>query len=86
VDLHQERSLDVVFPIVSVKDHTVVGPPVVRDFATGQMPSCERLTAHWEWRDGESSVYPHSQGLDWRCTMLSGGAGPGHVLEDPGEG
>jgi hypothetical protein len=46
----------------------------------------ERLTAHWEWRDGESSVYPRSQGLDWRCTVLSGGAGPGYFLEDPSEG
>jgi hypothetical protein len=48
--------------------------------------SRERPTAHWEWRDGESSVYPRGQVLDWRCTVLSGGAGPGHVLEDPSEG
>jgi hypothetical protein len=48
--------------------------------------SRERLTTHWEWRDGESSVYPRGQGLDWRSTVLSGGAGPGHVLEDPSEG
>jgi hypothetical protein len=53
---------------------------------TSVILSCERPTAHWEWRDGESSVYPHSQGLDWRCTVLSGGARPGHVLEDPSEG
>jgi hypothetical protein len=48
--------------------------------------SHEWPTAHWEWRDGESSMYPRGQGLDWRCTILSGGARPGHVLEDPGEG
>jgi hypothetical protein len=36
--------------------------------------------------NGESSVYPRSQGLDLRCTVLSSGAGPGHVLEDPSEG
>jgi hypothetical protein len=24
--------------------------------------------------------------LDWRCIVLLGGAGPGHVLEDPSEG
>jgi hypothetical protein len=53
---------------------------------TSVIPSCERLTVHREWRDGESSMYPHSQGLDWTCTVLSGGAGPGRVLEDPGEG
>jgi hypothetical protein len=53
---------------------------------TSVMPSCERSTMHWEWRDDESSVYPRSQGLDWRCIVLSGGAGPGHILEDPGEG
>jgi hypothetical protein len=48
--------------------------------------SCERPTAHWEWRDGESSMYPHGQGLDWRCTVLLGGIGSSYVLEDPGEG
>jgi hypothetical protein len=37
VDLHRERSLDVVFLIVSIKDYTVIGPPVFRDFATGHM-------------------------------------------------
>jgi hypothetical protein len=37
VDLHQERSLDVVFSIVSVKDDIVVGLPVVRDFTTSHM-------------------------------------------------
>jgi hypothetical protein len=31
-------------------------------------------------------VYPRSQGLDWRCTVLLGGAGPGHVLKDLSEG
>jgi hypothetical protein len=48
--------------------------------------SCEQPTMHWEWRDGKSSVYPRGQGLDWRRTVLSGGAGPGHVLEDLSEG
>jgi hypothetical protein len=37
VDLHQERSPNVVSPIVSVKDRTVVGPPVFWDFATDRM-------------------------------------------------
>jgi hypothetical protein len=53
---------------------------------TSVIISCEWPIAHWEWRDGESSVYPRGQGQEWRCTVLSGGAGPGHVLEDPGEG
>jgi hypothetical protein len=53
---------------------------------TSVILSCEWLIAHWEWRDGERTVYPHGQGLNWRCTVLSGGAGPSHVLEDPGEG
>jgi hypothetical protein len=53
---------------------------------TSVILSCERPTTHWEWRDGESNVYPHGQGLDWRRNVLSGGAGPGHILEDPGEG
>jgi hypothetical protein len=37
VDLHQERSPNVVSLIVSVKDRTVVGPPVFWDFATDRM-------------------------------------------------
>jgi hypothetical protein len=50
------------------------------------IPTCEQSTAHWEWRDDENSVYSHGQGLDWRCTILLGGTGPSHVLEDLGEG
>jgi hypothetical protein len=34
VDLHRERSTHVVSPTMSVKDRTVVGPPVFQDFAT----------------------------------------------------
>jgi hypothetical protein len=37
VDLHRERSPNVVSLIVSVKDRTVVGPPVFLDFATDRM-------------------------------------------------
>jgi hypothetical protein len=37
VDLHQERSPNVVSLIVSIKDRTVVGPHVFRDFATDLM-------------------------------------------------
>jgi hypothetical protein len=82
-------------PTMSVKDRTIVGLPM---FETLQLAtcfskpkisvilSCERPITHWEWRDGETSVYPHGQGLDWRCTILSGGARPGHILEDLGEG
>jgi hypothetical protein len=53
---------------------------------TSVILSYEWPTVHWEWRDGKSSVYPRSQGLDWRCTVLLGDAGPCHVLEDRGEG
>jgi predicted small integral membrane protein len=56
-NLHQGKSLDVVFPSVSVKYRTVVSPPV---FETLQLAtcsgkpkisiilSCERPTTHWE--------------------------------------
>jgi hypothetical protein len=37
VDLHRERSPNVLSLIMSVKDHTVVGPPVFRDFANDRM-------------------------------------------------
>jgi hypothetical protein len=46
---------------------------------TSAIPSRERLTSHWEWRDGESSVYPGARiGPGSRSTVLSGG--DGHVL------
>jgi hypothetical protein len=31
-------------------------------------------------------VHPRGQELDWMCAILSGGTGPGHILEDSGEG
>jgi hypothetical protein len=37
MDLHRERSPNVVSPIVSVKDYTIVGLPVFRDFVTDHM-------------------------------------------------
>jgi hypothetical protein len=42
---------------------------------------------HWEWRDGESSVYTsgviHQESGTGRWSIiLSGGAGPVHALED----
>jgi hypothetical protein len=44
----------------------------------------------WEWRDGESSVYPPYGNIRddiWRWSIvLSGGAGPILILEDLGEG
>ena len=57
---------------------------------TSAIPLCERPTTHWEWRDGESSVYTscesaRSSAGRW-STMLLGSAGPIHVLEDPSEG
>jgi hypothetical protein len=76
-NLHWERSLNVVFPPVSIKDHTVDWIVCVETLQlatcsgkpkTLVILSCERPTAHWEWRDGESSVYPRGQGLYWRCT------------------
>jgi hypothetical protein len=50
----------------------------------------EMTTAHWECGDGESSVYPYCEstrsGAGRWCTVLSGSAGPVHILEDPSEG
>ena len=57
---------------------------------TSVIPMRERPTVHWEWRDDESSVYTsyesaRSDAGRW-STVLSGSAGPVHVLEDPSEG
>ena len=60
-------------PSVSIKDRTVARPVAVEilQLATysgkpdiSAIPIRETTTAHWEWRDGESSVYPPSNGLD----------------------
>jgi hypothetical protein len=37
VDLHRKRSPNIASPIVSIKDRTVVGTPVFRDFVTDHM-------------------------------------------------
>ena len=54
------------------------------------LPNLELTTAHWEWRDGENSVYSPEVGLESlpgvrvpsglesrivRCTVFSGGVG-----------
>ena len=57
---------------------------------TMAIPLCERPTAHWEWRNDESSVYTSCEstksGAGRWSAMLSGSAGPIHVLEDQSEG
>jgi hypothetical protein len=77
VDLHRERSPNVVSLIVSVKNRSLYAYLVetLQLIAYSGKPktltilSRERPTAHWEWIDGESSMYPRGQGLDWRCTV-----------------
>ena len=47
---------------------------------TSAIPLCGRPTMHWEWRDGESSMYTSYKttrsGTGGWSTMLSGGANP----------
>ena len=65
------------FPPVSFKARTVVELHEVRLCSTNlAILLREWLLAHWEWRDGENSVYPHGNGLDWWSTVFSGGADP----------
>ena len=55
-------------PTVSIKDRTVDWPVVIENFeynphavvslTYSYSDTGERLTAYWEWKDGESSVYP----------------------------
>jgi hypothetical protein len=65
--LHGKWSLNVVLSPVSIKDRTVVRPVWFETLQlatysgkpdTSTIPLWERTTAHWEWRDSESSVYP----------------------------
>jgi hypothetical protein len=53
---------------------------------TSAIPLQGRLTSHWEWRDGESSVYPRARIRPGsRSTVLSGGDGHVLVLGYPGK-
>jgi hypothetical protein len=54
------------------------------------IPLCERPTTHWEWKDGESSVYlscesTRSGAGRWSIVLL-GSVGSVHILEDLSEG
>ena len=87
--LASSLSLDVVPRLCRLR--TVCCRPVVsQDFVvlatysgkpnTSAIPLWERTTAHWEWRDGESSVYPSYKNIwddvrQW-STVFSGGANP----------
>jgi hypothetical protein len=66
-NLHWERSLNVVFPSCQLRTVRCRSACVSRlcnkPHALGKLkmlviPLRERLTSHWEWRDGRSSVYP----------------------------
>jgi hypothetical protein len=73
----------VLVPSVSIKDRTDVGLCVVETLQlatysdkpdTSAIPLWERTIAHWEWRDGKSSVYPPYWNRVGRwSTVLSGG-------------
>jgi len=91
--LRQELSLDVVPRLCRLR--TVrCRIACVRDFVvlatysskpnTLAIPLYETPIMHWEWRDGESSVYTSCEST--RSTVLSGSTGPISVLEDPSEG
>jgi hypothetical protein len=73
-------------PPVSIKDRSLQGRLwswlVILATYSGKpdipaIPLWERTTAHWEWRDSESSVYPpYWNGVGRWSTVLSGGANP----------
>jgi hypothetical protein len=64
-------------PSVSIKDHTVDWPVVVETLQLATYPGMgqgklepgysirEETIAHWEWRDGESSMYPPGTAHAW---------------------
>ena len=64
-----------VFPQVSRQLSAYSGKPDL-----GGVSNRKRTTAHWEWRDGGSSVYPPGCRPAERSTVLSGGVGRGSVL------
>jgi hypothetical protein len=99
--LHWEWSLNVVPPLVSIENRTVVSLCVVETLLvlatysgklnTLAIPLWKTITAHWEWRDGESIMYTFLWIHQGRTTqrdgyLLSNSAGLVHILEDPSEG
>jgi hypothetical protein len=70
-----------VSPSESIKDRVDVGLLTV-DPLTGHMP---HLCSPWEWRDGESSVYPLWQESGWWCIYALGWREPDLVLRTPVE-
>jgi hypothetical protein len=85
------RELGVVSPSESIKDHVDVGL-MIEDLLTSNMPhhgcclgqtNTRKANMQWEWRDGESSVYPPWQEAGWWCICALGWREPGLVLRNP---
>jgi hypothetical protein len=80
-----------VSPSESLKDRADVGL-LIEDLLTGHMPrrklclgqtNTREANTQWEWRDGESSVYPPCQEAGWWCICALGWRELGLVLRNP---
>jgi hypothetical protein len=81
-----------VSPFKSIKDRLVVGL-LIEDLLTGHslvmgklclgQTNTRKANTQWEWRDGESSVYPPGQEAGWWCICALGWCEPGLVLRNP---
>jgi hypothetical protein len=62
---------------------------MIEDLLTGHMPrhgwqtNTRKANTQWEWRDGESSVYPLWQEAGRWCIYAHGWREPGLVLRNP---
>jgi hypothetical protein len=81
-----------VSPSESIKDRIDVGL-MIEDLLAGHMPhhgklflgqtNTRKANTQWEWRDGESSVYPLWQEAGRWCICALGWREPGLVLRNP---
>jgi hypothetical protein len=81
-----------VSPSKSIKDHLDVGL-MIEDLLTGTclimgklclgQTNTRKANTQWEWRDGESSVYPPWQEAGRWCIYALGWREPGLVLRTP---
>jgi hypothetical protein len=75
-----------------IKNHVDVGL-MIEDLLTGHMPhhgklclgqtNTRKANTQWEWRDGESSVYPPWEEAGRWCNSALGWREPGLALRNP---
>jgi hypothetical protein len=76
-----------VSPSASIKDRVDVGLMIATCLIMGKLglgqTNTKKANTQWEWRDGESSVYPLWQEVGRWCICALGWREPDLVLRNP---